>query len=906
MFVNKLLGVYQPQWECIQMKVRQKYQRILHSVLGTLNSSNNYWLEFGNQHCMVSKDFRTISRLLQQPTYQIQRIEQLGQRNIRSLLKEYEVMSQIHSIVDTGIADWHQFWREHAFILERTVPKTFGMLVSYIEWRHIFQQLIREFTPILEGVSESLLPSDGYFLTKRQDTVSEYGGEDIFDCQDVDGSIVFDDCMFLWTKTHVQCRTIPTMLIKWIFDHQVSIFDVSPSESGVFVLSEDSLIVLDQMGQLIMDMEIPKRTFDRVLPFGNGHGCILLPKIFSGHTIRLIREIQTEEHTEIPFHFHFPISDTLTVLSHEDLDYFVLLNEDWIPQQVFKGHENSIEQVKPFNDGLVSCSADSTIRVWNWDGTVRASMEDESSDTISGVHVLSNTAVLFWKGGWRCRDSNLYCWDIVNNEVNVVYKYSAPVVDAFSKDDVVWVWDESGLAVLVDVSGAVLKELQINDGRIQCTVSADWVLSWSRYTNRASRSIVQLEDYGVRVWTPSGECVAHFDGHQYFIEDCVQIGTGFVSISASVNGTIRTWGVSKETTPSQKKLDLRYLRCSSEFILGWTKEEIVMIGSDSVSHRQRKFSSSLMLVMVWNEQIYCVTSDHRIRCLDYTLETKQEFVHSIGIRMLEPSQNGTCLYAVDERGHLLVFSDWPPTVISVREPVHIMNVVNNRSYIRGFEGYRLVHPDGKTTPAFENVETEITRLYGLSEDTMLVVSTTMDVVSLDASKPGQTLLETPKGFVNCIVNQEVIVAWTQTGEINCWSTEDFQLKWHHNTHETHYFSKPFFGYIVNDKQDVVCSSMGDQFFDCSGGDLTQYSMDTLLFREFSNWLSFWKQHNPHYCSEEAVVYPVSRGLIVLDLRSKRLSTWFSRDEFEIVSIRKRTPIVMMDGQLIELQISTNT
>ena len=878
------------------MKVRPHHQIALHTQLGIFESTHAYCLRFGNQHCLVSDQIPMVVERLNSPSYLLKRVEGVGQSNIRALLLEYTILSRFNC----PVALWHDFWTIHAFLLERAIPQVFAGLSESATWRDLFLQLAIDYHP---ECATSCLPlrTQSSLQCRQPDSLeSRYMGDDILDCVGFVGSVQEGDDLYVWTESFLRAYDIISMQLRWELECEQAVKQVRPSPKGLLVLFDTTIVLFNQQGERVVEQAIPSRTFQGLIPTHRGEGCLLLPRMFSGETIHWIRSLADGQKTEIPFTHLQEIGDDRWVVWHEDVEYFVLLDADCQPQQVFQGHENTIEQVRQYGEHLLSCSADATICLWNLDGSIGARYVDESDDTISDLYVIDEQRVLFWKGGWGCRDTNLYLWTVSTNTVEVLFQHVGTIAGATQAGEYIWVWDDSGVALILSCRNQEVRTIKLNEGKIQCLSIEDRVLTFSQYTNHGSRSTLPSEDYSIRLWTSNGECIAQFAGHQYFLSACYPRIDGFVSIAGGSDETIRTWSVSEKTAPHSKESPSQYLRYSKTEILGWRDGTIELYDGTGNLRCAAHFSVNLQMVWVWDEQIYCVDDQHGIFRLDAQLQTTVQYQHDQPLRLFEVSladPTSPVVFAQDATNDLLLFTTWPPKRYPLQEAFFALSMVGEQCFVRGFDGYQLANPDGQLTAISPDCNRAVSRVLPWTEDRMLVVSEHVDVLSRQSNTLVKRLLTTESTFSNVTTNRTHVVGWTQDGDVYCWHCETMSLVWSHRTTGAHYSQKPFFGHFVGGNSDLLCASMNDQFFHFQQHTYTTFSMETMGLSDLDVWLSFWRQHNPHLCSNEVVVYPVSRGFFLLDLETLRVYTWFAVEQVRVVAVCERVPIIARNNTI---------
>jgi len=201
------------------------------------------------------------------------------------------------------------------------------------------------------------------------------------------------------------------------------------------------------------------------------------------------------------------------------------------------GHTNVVNGgIQPADGRFLSWSSDTTLRLWQPDGTPIATMTGHT-DSVRGAVQLGDGRILSWS--W---DNTLRLWEADGTPLATLTGHTAGVRGAVqlgdgrilswagsdyrSKDNTLCLWDTDGkqLATLeghtYNVDGAV----QLGDGRI---------LSWAD-------SDFENEDNTLRLWDSDGVYIATLEGHTYIVRGAVALSDERL-LSWSLDNTLRLW-----------------------------------------------------------------------------------------------------------------------------------------------------------------------------------------------------------------------------------------------------------------------------------------------------------------------------------------------------------------------------
>jgi len=265
----------------------------------------------------------------------------------------------------------------------------------------------------------------------------------------------------------------------------------------------------------------------------------------TGHTDRVIGAIQ--------------LSDG-RLLSWSQDSTLRLWNEDGsIPLATLTGHTSEIYGVIELSDGrLLSWSKDSTLRLWSKDGSMPLATLSGHTNDIYGVIELSDGRLLSWS-----KDSTLRLWDGGGNHITILKGHTKSVhgtiklnngrVLSWSEDSTLRLWDanQPEIVTLTEHKRGVNNIIELSDGRL---------LSWSR-------------DNTLRLWQPDGTPIATLTGHTDRVNGAVQLADGRIlswgSDTYRKNPEMRLWDT--DGTPLDV-LEQYYDSGNREIIGAWAKK----------------------------------------------------------------------------------------------------------------------------------------------------------------------------------------------------------------------------------------------------------------------------------------------------------------------------------------------
>jgi WD40 repeat protein len=210
-----------------------------------------------------------------------------------------------------------------------------------------------------------------------------------------------------------------------------------------------------------------------------------------------------------------------------------------------EGHRDEIWNLAVSPDGktIASTSQDNTVKLWNLEGQLLATLEKHTLP-VSGVSFSPNGKMIATTG----EDKTINLWDLKGNLLRSLTGHSSNVIIVnFSLDGKQLVSTSlDGTVKFWSVNGTVLKTLNAHR-------SGTW---GARFSPDGKLLVTCGNDNTVKLWNSSGEFLKTFEGHQNNVRRAIFGPDGQVIASADRDGVIKLWDLSgKEIATIQEHTD---------------------------------------------------------------------------------------------------------------------------------------------------------------------------------------------------------------------------------------------------------------------------------------------------------------------------------------------------------------